>query len=56
MAAGVFARLAGVGNHGQAAALAKGTAVNGEYEVHYIGANCPHHIFVNQSFTVVGAN
>jgi hypothetical protein len=29
---------------------------NGEYEVHYIGVNWPHHIFVNQSFTVVGAN
>jgi hypothetical protein len=29
---------------------------NGEYEVHYIGVNWPHHIFVNQSFQVVGAN
>jgi hypothetical protein len=29
---------------------------NGEYEVHYIGVNWPHHIFVNQDFTVVGAN
>jgi hypothetical protein len=29
---------------------------NGEYEVHYIGVNWPHHIFVNQSFNVVGAN
>jgi hypothetical protein len=29
---------------------------NGEYEVHSIGVNWPHHIFVNQSFTVVGAN
>jgi hypothetical protein len=29
---------------------------NGEYEVHYIGVNWPHHIFVNQNFTVVGAN
>jgi hypothetical protein len=29
---------------------------NGEYEVHYIGVNWPHHIFVNQSFTVVGAD
>ena len=29
---------------------------NGEYEVHYIGINWPHHIFVNQAFTVVGAN
>ena len=29
---------------------------NGEYEVHYIGVNWPHHIFVNQDFKVVGAN
>jgi hypothetical protein len=29
---------------------------DGEYEVHYIGVNWPHHIFVNQDFTVVGAN
>jgi hypothetical protein len=29
---------------------------NGEYEVHYIGVNWPHHIFVNQNFTVVGAD
>jgi hypothetical protein len=29
---------------------------NGEYEVHNIGVNWPHHIFVNQDFTVVGAN
>jgi hypothetical protein len=28
----------------------------GEYEVHYIGVNWPHHIFVNQDFTVMGAN
>ena len=28
---------------------------NGEYEVHYIGVNWPHHIFVDQEFTVVGA-
>jgi hypothetical protein len=28
---------------------------DGEYEVHYIGVNWPHHIFVNQAFTVVGA-
>jgi hypothetical protein len=27
-----------------------------EYEVHYIGVNWPHHIFVNQDFKVVGAN
>jgi hypothetical protein len=29
---------------------------NGEYEVHYIGVNWPHHIFVNQAFMVAGAN
>jgi hypothetical protein len=29
---------------------------NGEYEVHYIGVNWPHHVFVNQNFKVVGAN
>jgi hypothetical protein len=29
---------------------------NGEYEVHYIGVNWPHHIFVNQEFKVVGAD
>jgi hypothetical protein len=28
---------------------------NGEYEVHYIGVNWPHHVFVDQEFTVVGA-
>jgi hypothetical protein len=28
---------------------------NSEYEVHYIGVNWPHHIFVNQDFKVVGA-
>jgi hypothetical protein len=28
---------------------------NGEYEVHYIGVNWPHHVFVSQSFKVVGA-
>jgi len=28
---------------------------NGEYEVHTIGVNGPHHIFVNQDFKVVGA-
>jgi hypothetical protein len=27
-----------------------------EYEVHYIGVNWSHHIFVNQNFKVVGAN
>jgi hypothetical protein len=29
---------------------------SGEYEVHYIGVNWPHHIFVDPSFAVVGAN
>ena len=29
---------------------------NGEYEVHNIGVNWPHHIFVNQGFKVVGAD
>jgi hypothetical protein len=29
---------------------------NGQYEVHYIGVNWPHHIFVNQDFKVIGAN
>jgi hypothetical protein len=29
---------------------------NGEYEVHYIGVNWPHHIFINQDFRVVGAD
>ena len=29
---------------------------SGEYEVHNIGVNWPHHIFVNQNFQVVGAN
>ena len=29
---------------------------NGEYEVHYIGVNWPHHVFVNQDFKVVGAD
>jgi hypothetical protein len=29
---------------------------NGEYEVHNIGVNWPHHIFVNKSFNVIGAN
>jgi hypothetical protein len=28
----------------------------GEYEVHTIGVNWPHHVFVDQNFTVVGAN
>jgi len=29
---------------------------NGEYEVHNIGVSWPHHVFVSQSFKVVGAN
>ena len=29
---------------------------NGEYEVHNIGVNWPHHVFVSQDFTVLGAN
>ncbi len=29
---------------------------NGEYEVHNIGVNWPHHVFVNATFKVVGAN
>jgi hypothetical protein len=29
---------------------------SGEFEVHYIGINWPHHIFVSQDFKVVGAN
>jgi hypothetical protein len=29
---------------------------NGEYEVHYIGVNWPHHIFVDQLFKVTGAD
>jgi hypothetical protein len=28
---------------------------NGDYEVHQIGVNWPHHIFVNQDFKVIGA-
>ena len=28
---------------------------NGDYEVHNIGVNWPHHIFVNQDFKVIGA-
>jgi hypothetical protein len=28
---------------------------NGEYNVHFIGVNWPHHAFVNQDFKVVGA-
>jgi len=29
---------------------------NGEYEVHYIGVNWPHHIFLTSNYKVVGAN
>jgi hypothetical protein len=29
---------------------------NGEYEVHNIGINWPHHVFVSKSFKVLGAN
>jgi hypothetical protein len=29
---------------------------NGQYEVHNIGVNWPHHIFVNQNFQVIGAD
>jgi hypothetical protein len=29
---------------------------SGDYEVHYIGVNWPHHIFVNQEFKVIGAD
>ena len=29
---------------------------NGEYEVHYIGVNWPHHVFVSQDFKVAGAD
>jgi hypothetical protein len=29
---------------------------NGEYEVHNIGVNWPHHIFVTGDFRVVGAD
>jgi hypothetical protein len=29
---------------------------NGEYEVHTIGVNWPHHVFVNQDFHVTGAD
>ena len=28
---------------------------NGDYEVHNIGVNWPHHIFVNKDFKVIGA-
>jgi hypothetical protein len=51
-------------NKAKAAALAAypGVTVNrvvllsdGEYNVHIIGVNWPHHVFVNQNFKVVGA-
>jgi hypothetical protein len=29
---------------------------NGDYEVHTIGVNWPHHVFVNQDFKVIGAD
>jgi hypothetical protein len=29
---------------------------NGDYEVHNIGVNWPHHIFVNQNYQVIGAD
>jgi Domain of unknown function (DUF5666) len=29
---------------------------NGDYEVHNIGVNWPHHVFVNSNFKVIGAN
>jgi hypothetical protein len=29
---------------------------NGEYEVHNIGVNWPHHIFINENFKVAGAD
>jgi membrane-bound inhibitor of C-type lysozyme len=29
---------------------------NGDYEVHYIGVNWPHHIFVNKNDQVIGAD
>ena len=28
---------------------------DGEYNVHIIGVNWPHHVFVSQTFTVIGA-
>lgn len=29
---------------------------NGDYEVHNIGTNWPHHVFLNKNFKVIGAN
>ena len=31
------------------------TLSNGDYNVHYIGVNWPHHVFLNQDFAVIGA-
>jgi hypothetical protein len=28
---------------------------NGDYNVHYIGVNWPHHVFLNQDLKVIGA-
>jgi hypothetical protein len=51
-------------NKAKAAAVAVYPGVNvnrvvllsdGEYNVHIIGVNWPHHVFVNQNFQVVGA-
>ena len=51
-------------NKAKAAALAVYPGVNvnrvvllsdGEYNVHIIGVNWPHHVFVNQNFQVIGA-
>ena len=28
---------------------------NGDYEVHNIGVNWPHHVFLNHDFKVIGA-
>jgi hypothetical protein len=28
---------------------------DGDYNVHYIGVNWPHHVFLNQDFKVIGA-
>ena len=28
---------------------------NGDYNVHYIGVNWPHHVFLNQNFKVIAA-
>ena len=29
--------------------------ISGDYEVHVIAVNWPHHVFVNRNFTVIGA-